>query len=153
MKPFRFTAEHFSRSELQRKFGEDAPWFYERLAQIANSELEAHEATCERVTGYIDSDFGNYVFMTDDTVSEPTHTALLWNVEKIGGGNDTRKQSDDAIATPETEKDYCKKCKGWGILVHYSKLPFSPDRKYTEDCPECGGKDQRALRDFQRPRD
>lgn len=29
----------FSRSELQSKFGEDANWLYDRLAQIANAKL------------------------------------------------------------------------------------------------------------------
>lgn len=29
----------------------------------------------------------------------------------------------------------CKKCNDEGFVIHYLKGPYSPDKKYTEDCP------------------
>lgn len=69
MKKFKFTAEMFSRAELQAKFGDDAPWFYARIAEIANCELnnfgkepenaephdmKAHDGKVVRETGIVE---------------------------------------------------------------------------------------------------
>lgn len=29
----------------------------------------------------------------------------------------------------------CKKCEDEGFIIHYRRGPYSPDKKYTEDCP------------------
>lgn len=42
----KFTAEMFSRAELQRVFGDKAAWFYKRIAQIAEDE---HASKCRDV--------------------------------------------------------------------------------------------------------
>lgn len=77
---FRFTAEHFPFSTRIKLTSAQSH------ADQANALLEAEEAKCERVYG--PQSFHGFQSTTQNsyhTFRNPghTHTALLWNVEKI----------------------------------------------------------------------
>ena len=89
-----YTADDFSRAELQRKFGDDAEWFYKRLAQIANDELPAivearlQERLRDAPTVYgcksERTETGPYYWeIQDEPREDDTHTAKLIDVREI----------------------------------------------------------------------
>lgn len=84
---FRFTAEHFKGITAWGQFGEDFVdiMVCQQAADIANTLLEAEEAKCERVGLGPDGE-GRF----SPLAKFSTHTALLWNVEKIEVFNEPR---------------------------------------------------------------
>jgi hypothetical protein len=80
-----FKPEDFSRAELQRVFGDNADWFYLRLAEIANLELLERLARAPRLHGRL---LGDHFYPTcvhsPIYEHETTHAARLVCVEPVG---------------------------------------------------------------------
>lgn len=77
------TPGDFSRSEFQNKFGENSPWYYDRMAAIANAILH------ERVKGAIKVVGGNYngdgFLWSESYIAADTHSAYLLGVRELEG--------------------------------------------------------------------
>lgn len=86
-----FHWEDFSRTELQGKFGDEAEWYYKRIAQIANDELRQHiEAEGRRVYQHKGQAFvGDWCERPEDVndvwVKGITASALLVDIAPVGG--------------------------------------------------------------------
>jgi hypothetical protein len=89
---FRFTADHFKYgSYTNPETGLQTNYCFadcqaEGIAERANALLDAEEKKCLRISVGVNDD-------AKFNLDEPTHTALLWNVEKIAANAATETKS------------------------------------------------------------
>lgn len=115
---FRFTAEHFQDRSDFCHCGKEHELDCKAVeaANIANALLEAEEEKCERV--YSESSNPKSIWWKcKSSMGTDTHTALLWNVEKI----ETEIAGIKIVADPKLKDGeahfksdyvYCNRCDG-----------------------------------------
>lgn len=78
---FRFNKNDFYRAFPGKSY-ENSHELCFKAARLANSLLEAHEATLQKVSCLNDS--GLWVSYESHGLASRAHTALLWNLEETG---------------------------------------------------------------------